>query len=100
MSYRNLPGHREGTCWDLWIRRLTSIARENDLPFAAPKGSDKGVAHSPFVLMVAALQGCVPTSARRHHASMDALATAIHRARTNTARKVGRRDKKAVRPAK
>jgi hypothetical protein len=97
MSDPNLPGHREGECWDQWIRRLTSIARENDLPFAAPKGSDKAIAHSPFVLMVAALQDCVSASARRHYASMDALATAIHRARTNTARKVGRRDKKPVR---
>jgi len=99
MSDPNLPGHREGECWDQWIRRLTRVARENDLPFAAPKGSDKAIAHSPFVLMVAALQDCVPASARRHHASMDALSTAIHRARTNTARKVRRRDKKPVRPA-
>jgi hypothetical protein len=100
MNDPNLPGHREGACWDQWIRRLTSIALENDLPSAAPKGSDKAIAHSPFVLMVAALQDCVPAGARRHHASMDALATAIHRARTNTARKIGRRDKKAVRTAK
>jgi hypothetical protein len=78
---------------------LTRIARENELPSAAPKGSDKAIAHSPFVLMVAALQDCVPASARRHHASMDALATAIHRARRNKARKTGRRDKKAVRSA-
>jgi hypothetical protein len=99
MSDPHLPGHREGECWDRWIRQLTRIARENELPSAASKGSDKAIAHSPFVLMVAALQDCVPASARRHHASMDALATAIHRARTNKARKVGRRDKKAVRPA-
>jgi hypothetical protein len=99
MSDPNLPGHREGECWDQWIRQLTRIARENELPFASPKGSDKAITHSSFVLMVAALQDCVPANARRHHASMDALSTAIHRARTNTARKVGRRDKRAVRPA-
>src|SRR5262249_35067343 len=75
MSDPNLPGHREGECWDQWIRRLTTIARENDLPFAAPKGSDKAIVYSPFVLMIAALQECVPASARRHHASLDALAT-------------------------
>jgi hypothetical protein len=97
----NLPGYHEGECWDQWIRKLTRIVREHELPFHASKGSDKTSepAHSPFVLMVEALQDCVPASARRHHFSRDALATAIHRARTNTARKVGRRDKKAVRSA-
>jgi hypothetical protein len=93
----HLRGHREGGCWDQWIRKLTRIARENELPSAAAKGSDKATAHSPFVLVVAALQDCLPASARRHHHSMDALAAAIHRARRNMARQVGRRDKKAVR---
>jgi hypothetical protein len=99
MSDPNLPGYREGECWDQWIRRLLIIARENHLPFAATKGSDKTNAHSPFVLMVAALQDCVPKKARRHCHSNDALATAIHRARKDTARKVGRRAKKAGRSA-
>ena len=95
----HLRGHREGECWDEWIRKLTEIARENELPFAAAKGRDKAIAHSPFVLMVAELQDYVPASARSHRHSMDALAAAIHRARRNKAGQVGRRDKKAVRSA-
>jgi hypothetical protein len=78
----NLPGHREGDCWDQWIRRLTKIADENGLPSGASKGADKSAKESPFTLMVKALQERVPRDARRHHGGEAAtLAAAINRAR-------------------
>jgi hypothetical protein len=81
-----LLGHREGDCWRQWIRRMTKIVRDIDLPSAASKGGDKGNAHSPFVLMVESMQKtCVPKAARRYNHSNAALAVAISRARSAAA---------------
>lgn len=97
----NMPGYREGECWDQWVRRLTAIAKSEGLPTAASKGSDKetGDTSSPFVLLVWELQACVPEDARRHWQSKHALAAAIHRARRDMARKP-RRDTKGTRASK
>ena len=70
-------GHREGECWENWIKSLTRIASENRLPWKVSKGSDKSGRASPFTLLVAALHECVPQDARRYHHSKAALAKAI-----------------------
>jgi hypothetical protein len=81
MGNTNLTGYREGDRWDQWVRQLTKIAQESKIPFAASKGSDKATTYSAFILLVEALQNCVPASARRHLHSKAALAAAINRAR-------------------
>jgi hypothetical protein len=76
-------GFRKGDCWEQWIRRLTSIAKENDLLYGVRNDSDKrkGDAPSPFVTLVREFQACLPEECRRPYHSDDALGKAIHRAR-------------------
>jgi hypothetical protein len=69
MESPDIPGHREGEDWKNWIRSLTRIARDNDLPWQVSKGSDKSTQESPFTKLVAALHECVRKDARRHHHS-------------------------------
>jgi hypothetical protein len=89
----NQAGHREGECWDRWIRELTGILKSRGLPVTASTGSDKSSdgAKSAFVVLIEELQTHLPewttiatklgTTARRHHHSTNALAKAIQRAR-------------------
>jgi hypothetical protein len=81
MESAQAPGHREGESWANWIRALTKIARRNKLPGGVSKDSDKSDRTSPFVLLVEALQECVPQDARRHTHSRTALADGITVAR-------------------
>jgi hypothetical protein len=77
---KDTPSFRDSE-WNQWIRELTAIARENKLPFSVSKASGRAAATSPFVLLVAELQGSVDKRARRHGHSKGALAAAITRAR-------------------
>lgn len=72
---------REGQSWNNWIRRLTTITRENKLPSGVSKGSDKSPNVSPFTKLVAALQKRLPRETRRYSHGLHGLATAIVRAR-------------------
>jgi hypothetical protein len=79
---KDAPSHHEGARWAQWIRDLTTILDGADLPTAASKGRGKSKSDLPssFVLLVLKLQDCVPKEARRHE-TVDAVATAIVRAR-------------------
>jgi hypothetical protein len=72
---------RSGEPWDSWMRRLTKILQEHDLPSAVPKDSDKWTHDVPFAALVRELQKCVPPQFRRHTHSEGALEQAIYRAR-------------------
>jgi hypothetical protein len=76
-------GYRKGDCWEQWIRQLTKIAKENDLPNGVRSDSDKqkNDAPSPFVALVRELQLCLPAESRRPAHSDGALAQAIKLAR-------------------
>jgi hypothetical protein len=78
---KNTPSER--SVWDLWIKKLTSTLRENDLPTSARKDSDKQKASSPpaFVALVRELQESLPQEYRQAFHSHGALAQAITRAR-------------------
>jgi hypothetical protein len=80
----DLEGHREGDCWEQWIRRLTKALSTYDLPTGARTDSDKAKTGlpSPFVSLVSELQKCVPPDSRRHMHSYEGLAKAITRARS------------------
>lgn len=78
---RDATFFREGTSWDDWIRGLTKIAEENDLPTAASKAGNPDADVGPFARLVAALQEHLPKEARRHANSR--LSSAIYSARAN-----------------
>jgi hypothetical protein len=82
------PGHREGGHWGQWIRDLTTILDRAGLPVAASKGRGKSKSDLPssFVSFVLKLQNCVPDGAHRHK-TVDAVATAIVRARGSKPRR-------------
>jgi hypothetical protein len=72
---------REGASWDDWIRALTNIAEENDLPTAASKAGNPEADVGPFARLVAALQEHFPKEAKRHLNTR--LSSAIYSARAN-----------------
>lgn len=75
-------GFREGDSWGVWIRTLTRIAADRNLPTGVSKGSDKSTRDaSPFVHLVNELQNCLPAESERHTHSLGALSGAISRAR-------------------
>lgn len=94
MENPNAAAHREGECWQNWIRSLTKITSKNGLPYRVSKGSDKSDNRSPFVRLITALHKCVSKEARRHHHSAQALAKAISDARAP--RKTGRIETKVT----
>ena len=69
----------EGGAWEHWIRQLTIILREHDLPTGARK--DKSGRASPFVSFVFELQSLLPRKLIRSQHSKSALAVSIHKAR-------------------
>jgi hypothetical protein len=69
----------EGGAWEHWIRQLTTILREHDLPTGARK--DKSGRASPFVSFVFELQSLLPRKLVRSQHSKSALAVSIHKAR-------------------
>ncbi|MDR6304556.1 hypothetical protein GGQ85_002266 [Nitrobacter vulgaris] len=70
---------REGASWDDWIRALTNIAEENDLPTASSKAGNPEADVGPFARLVAALQAHLPKEARKHLNTR--LSSAIYSAR-------------------
>lgn len=70
---------REGASWDDWIRALTGIAEENDLPTGASKAGSRKSDVGPFARLVATLQEHLPKEARRH--ANTRLSSAIYSAR-------------------
>lgn len=70
---------REGASWDDWIRALTNIVEENDLPTASSKAGNRKSDVGPFARMVAALQQHLPKQSRRHLNTR--LSSAIYSAR-------------------
>ena len=70
---------REGASWDDWIRELTKIAEENDLPTGASKAGNPDADVGPFARLVATLQEHLPKEARRH--ANTRLSSAIYSAR-------------------
>jgi hypothetical protein len=75
--------HRPGDAWETWIRNITKLLLENDLPTQARKDSDKNRSGqaSPFVRFIERLQTCFDLKYRRATQSKIALAEAIARAR-------------------
>jgi hypothetical protein len=74
-------GYFRGAVWDNWIRWLTIILNEHDLPYGAAKDAATRDKMSSFVLFVQELQRHVKTDAQRPFQSLDALSQAIYRAR-------------------
>jgi len=75
-------GWRQGDMWNMWVKQLTTIAREGGLPHQARQDEDATKTRSsPFVMFVHELQKCIPLGFRRSTHSESALATAINRAR-------------------
>jgi len=83
-------GFRRGEMWELWVRKLTTILSNKELPTRIRKDSDKTktAKPSPFVSFIRELQACLPEKYRRSHGQRPdfetniALSTAIIRARS------------------
>jgi hypothetical protein len=77
------PFSKEGDEWSWWIQRLNRIMKNNKLPAGVRKDAgnkSKTDTPSPFTLLVAELQSCLPRECRRHTHSEGGLAVAISRA--------------------
>jgi len=73
------PSFRKGEAWCKWVRRLTDIAKKNDLPWGA---SQETTNQSQFVNFIRKLQCCcVPDEYWHTNHSYGAMAKAITRAR-------------------
>jgi hypothetical protein len=83
----------EGGAWEHWIRQLSAILREHDLPTAARKdrSSDKSGEASPFVSLVFRFQTFLPRKLVRSQHSRGALAVSIHKARRGSKAAVARK---------
>jgi hypothetical protein len=73
------PGYtiREGEAWTRWIRRLTKILRDHELPTTVAKSKGINDTQSPFVRLIACFQDRVPSECKRHALSGMAVAKAI-----------------------
>jgi hypothetical protein len=69
--------------WSIWVRLLTKVMKEHELPYQARKDSDKQKQQSPspFVLFISELQKHMPVECRKYTHSLNALAQGIYRAR-------------------
>ena len=90
-------GRRRGAGWENWLRKIDDICREVNLPITARKDANKSKSgkQSTYVEMIEALQDLFPTKFRRSTQSKQALAQAIHLARTPRRDKV-RKPKKPI----
>ena len=70
---------RNDASWDNWIRELTKIAEQNDLPSGASKAGNPKADVGPFARLIAALQKHLPIEARKH--ANTRLSAAIYSAR-------------------
>jgi hypothetical protein len=78
-------GRRRGAGWENWLRKIDDICREVNLPITARKDANnksKSDKPSPYVKMIGVLQDLFPPKFRRGTTSEQALAQAIHLART------------------
>jgi hypothetical protein len=77
-------GRRRGEGWENWLRKIDDIFRELNLPITARKDANKNKSGkpSPYAEMIGALQDLFPPKFRRAKQSKQALARAIHLART------------------
>ena len=75
----DLAGHRSGAAWENWIRSLTKLLSENDLPTQVRKDTDKnpGGQASPFVRFIERLQACFDVKYRRATHSNTACHSAL-----------------------
>ncbi len=55
---------RDGASWDNWIRALTKIAKQNNLPTGASKSGSTEADVGPFARLIAALQSHLPKKAQ------------------------------------
>jgi hypothetical protein len=87
-DFGSLPSFKEGESWDQWIRRLTKILKDAQLPWRVRKDTDKGHRQSPFTLLVRELQDCVQkcVPACKFPYAESALPTAIGKARRKSLR--------------
>jgi hypothetical protein len=84
---REMITFSEGEIWDLWIDALTTIMKDNGLPYEARKDTDKRKRESsPFVALIRELQKSLPKELRKSMTSDDALAQRISRARGGAGR--------------
>lgn len=76
-------GFPEGEWWNIWIIKLTEIARNHDLPYKVRNDTDKQkpASPSPFAAFVYEFQKHLPENVRKSVHSVDAAAQAINRAR-------------------
>jgi hypothetical protein len=83
-AYDRMPDlrpHQKGDAWDAWVRGLSKICHDHDLPTGAAQDDDAEHKPSPFVAFVEKLQTFLPPRLRLHTYSRVALAGAINRAR-------------------
>jgi hypothetical protein len=71
----------DGFAWQMWIKNLTKVAENHQLPTPARKDTDKQRNVSPFVVFVCKLQTYIPATHRRATQSIGALSVAINTAR-------------------
>jgi hypothetical protein len=85
---RKMITFSEGEIWDVWINTLTTIMKDNGLPYEVRKDVDKrkGDSPSPFVALIRELQKSLPKELRKSMTSDDALAQRISRARGGAGR--------------
>jgi hypothetical protein len=75
-------GFPEGEWWNIWIGKLTEIAKHHGLPYKVRKDVDKRKNDpSPFAALVYEFQKYLPDDSRKSIHSVDAVAQAISRAR-------------------
>ena len=76
-------GFPEGYVWNIWIIKLTEIAKHHHLPYQVRKDVDKrkNETPSPFAAFVHEFQKYLPNDCRKSVHSVDAVAQAINRAR-------------------
>jgi hypothetical protein len=88
----------DGGAWETWVRQLTRIFENHNLPTGVRKDADKQSEDTPsaFVKFVWSLQKLAPKQHVRAH-STEALATAIHKARNESKPLVKPRSRKTGR---
>jgi hypothetical protein len=86
-AYDRLPDlrpHQKGDDWDAWVRGLTVICEQHDLPTEVRQDLGRQRRSSPFVVFVESLQKALPPHLQRHTHSRGALTSAINKTRMRT----------------
>jgi hypothetical protein len=89
LKERSLSELRADAHWDLWVRRVTGIAKKHGLPHGIRKDrmGNPGWKASPFVHLIKALQRHLPAAQRRRAATDEGLSQAIVAARATASGK-------------